>query len=222
MFLLWIVISILLPALQDTLDIAHAAAASIVRPVNGLEQSILAVVVQAVGETFQICRARYRPDALLVDLDHLPEDLVLGWRCSSRSILYIFTLYDVCIFCRGTTAFFTGAPCIFCRGSNINHCNFCRGIAVKYRHMVGNHLSLAGTPENQKTFLTQLLTKLDDGMLTLNIELPHQLRVGYRKPLWAAQHVMYQKQPQVHSLFPGIEHADALLAERIQLSDVVH
>ena len=49
--------------------------------------------------------------------------------------------------------------------------------------MIGNHLSLADTPENQKTFLTQLLTKLDDGMLALNIELPHQLRVGYRKPL---------------------------------------
>lgn len=101
MFLLWIVISILLPAPQDALDVPHAAAASIVRPVNGLEQSILAVVVQAVGETFQICRARYRPDALLVDLDHLTKILVLGWCCSSRSILYIFTLYDVCIFYRG-------------------------------------------------------------------------------------------------------------------------
>lgn len=78
MFLLWIVISVLLPALQDAFDVSHTAAASIVRPVDGLEQGILAVVVQAIGETFQICRTRYRPDALLVDLDHLPEILVLG------------------------------------------------------------------------------------------------------------------------------------------------
>ena len=78
MFLLRIVISILLPALQDTFDVAHAAAASVVRPVDGLEQGILAVVIQAAGESLQICRARYGPDALLVDLDHLPEILVLG------------------------------------------------------------------------------------------------------------------------------------------------
>lgn len=117
MFLLWIVISILLPALQDALDVPHATAASVVCPVNGLEQGILTVMVQAVGEPLQICRTRYGPDALLVDLDHLPEILVLGWRCSRRDILYIFILYDVCIFCRGTTAFFTGVPCIFCRVS---------------------------------------------------------------------------------------------------------
>lgn len=116
MFLLWIVISILLPAPQDALDVPHTAVGSVVRPVDGLEQSILAVVVQTVGETFQICRAWYRTDALLVDLDHLPEVLLLGWCCSKRDILYIFILYDVCIFCRGTTAFFTGVPCIFCRG----------------------------------------------------------------------------------------------------------
>lgn len=130
MFLLWIVISILLPAFQDALDIPHAAATSVVRPIYGLEQGILAVVVQTVGETFQICRAWYRTDALLVDLDCLTEVLVLGWCCSRRDILYIFILYDVCIFCRGTTAFFTGVPCIFCRGSSINHCIFCRGVAV--------------------------------------------------------------------------------------------
>ena len=93
MFLLWIVISVLLPALQDALDIPHAAAASIVRPVNGLEQGILAIVAQAVGETFQICRTRYRPDALLVDLDHLPEDLVLGWCCSRRDMFTVYTVY---------------------------------------------------------------------------------------------------------------------------------
>lgn len=93
MFLLWIVISILLPALQDALDVAHAAAASVVRPVDGLEQGILAVVVQAVGETFQICRTRYRPDALLVDLDHLPEGLLLGWRCSRRDMFTVYTVY---------------------------------------------------------------------------------------------------------------------------------
>lgn len=92
MFLLWIVISVLLPALQDALDVPHAAAASVVCPVNGLEQGILTVMVQAVGESLQICRTRYWPDALLVDLDHLPEILVLGWRCSRR---YMFTVYTV-------------------------------------------------------------------------------------------------------------------------------
>lgn len=153
LWILWIVISILFPALEDALDIPHAAAASVVRPVDGLEQGILAVVVQAVGESLQICRARYGPDALLVDLDYLTEGLVLGC-CSRRDILYIFILYDVCIFCRGTTAIFTGVPCIFCRGISLNHCIFCRGITVKYRHMVGNHLPLAGAPENQKSFLT--------------------------------------------------------------------
>lgn len=93
MFLLWIVISILLPALQDALDIPHAAAASVVRPVDGLEQCILAVVVQAVGETFQICRAWYGPDALLVDLDHMTEILVLGWCCSRRDMFTVYTVY---------------------------------------------------------------------------------------------------------------------------------
>ena len=45
MFLLWIVISILLPAPKDAFDVPHAAAGSIVRPVDGFEQSILAVVI---------------------------------------------------------------------------------------------------------------------------------------------------------------------------------
>ena len=82
LWILWIIISILLPALEDSLDIPHAAAASVVRPVDGLEQGILAVVVQAIRKAFQICRARYRSDALLVDLDHMTEVLVLGWCCS--------------------------------------------------------------------------------------------------------------------------------------------
>lgn len=154
LWILWVIISILLPALQYPLDVPHAAAASVVRPVDGLEQGILAVVFQAVGKAFQICWARYGPDALLVYLDHLTEVLVLGWCCSRRDILYIFTLYDVCIFCRGTTAFFTGVPCIFCRGTSLNPCIFYRGTTVKYRHMVGNHLPLAGASENQKSFLT--------------------------------------------------------------------
>jgi len=93
MFLLWIVISVLLPALQDAFDVPHTAAASIVRPVDGLEQGILAVVVQTVGETFQICRAWYRTDALLVDLDHLMEVLVLGWCCSRRDMFTVYTVY---------------------------------------------------------------------------------------------------------------------------------
>ena len=93
LWILWIIISILLPALEDSLDIPHAAAASVVRPVDGLEQGILAVVVQAIRKAFQICRARYRSDALLVDLDHMTEVLVLGWCCSRRDVFTVYTVY---------------------------------------------------------------------------------------------------------------------------------
>ena len=93
MFLLWIVISILLPAPQDALDVPHTVVGSVVRPVDGLEQSILAVVVQTVGESLQICRARYGSDTLFVDLDHLPEVLLLGWRCSRRDMFTVYTVY---------------------------------------------------------------------------------------------------------------------------------
>ena len=99
MFLLWIVISVLLPAPQDAFDVPHAATGSIICPVDGFEQRVLAVVIQTICEPLQVCRTRYGSDALLVYLDHLTEVLILGWGCSRRDMFTVYTVYVGYKFC---------------------------------------------------------------------------------------------------------------------------
>ena len=198
LWILWVIISILLPALQYPLDVPHAAAASIVRPVDGLKQGILAVVVQAVGETFQICRTRYRPDALLVDLDHLTEILVLGWCCSRRDMFTVYTVYVGFVFrtlggCYGfvfrTLRVRFSNPWL-CYGFVSRTLVIVHGfifctlgcIIVQLYEMVSRLHLVARVDGSDESLLLELAPGVDDGLFPSHPQLTHQLRICYFKP----------------------------------------
>ena len=191
LWILWIIISILLPALEDSLDIPHAAAASVVRPVDGLEQGILAVVVQAIRKAFQICRARYRSDALLVDLDHMTEVLVLGWCCSRRDMFTVYTVYVGFKFCTlGALYGFIFCtlrvqilyPCviygfIFCTLGRLYGFVFqpLGIISVEFWKMIPHLFLMPWVDGLDESFLLQRPSCADDGHLALDAGLTHDL-----------------------------------------------
>ena len=88
--------------------------------------------------------------------------------------------------------------------------------------MVSRLHLVARVDGSDESLLLELAPGVDDGLFPSHPQLTHQLRICYFKPFGPFQLIGNQEQPQVHGLFLGIEHADALLAERIQLSDVVH
>ena len=227
MFLLWIVISTLLPALQDALDIPHAAAASVVRPVDGLEQGILAVVVQAVGDTFQICRARYGPDALLVGLDHLMEPLVLWWCCSRRDMFTVYTVYVGFIFC--TLGALYGF--IFCtlRVQILYPCVrygfiFCTlGIvSIELWEMIPHLFLVAWIDGLDEAFFFQRPSCTDDCHLALDASLAHDLRICYLEPVRPFELICNEEQAKIHRLLPCIQNAHPPHTKCVQLLDIIH
>lgn len=227
LWILWIIISILPPALEDSLDIPHAAAASVVRPVDGLEQGILAVVVQAVGETFQICRAWYRTDALLVDLDHLTEVLVLGWCCSRRDMFTVYTVYvgfKICtlgalygfIFC--TLRVQILYPCashgfIFCTHGIIS---------IELWEMIPHLFLVAWVDGLDEALFFQRPSCTDDCHLALDASLAHDLRIGYLEPVRPLELIRYEEQAKIHRLFPCIQNAHPPHTKCVQLLDIIH
>lgn len=238
MFLLRIVISVLLPALQDALDIPHAAAASVVRPVDGLKQGILAIVAQAVGETFQICRTRYRPDALLVDLDYLTEGLVLGWYCSRRDMFTVYTVYvgfKICtlgalygfIFC--TLRVQILYPCvsygfIFCTlGALYGFVFQPHGIvSIELWEMIPHLFLVAWVDGLDEALFFQRPSCTDDCHLALDASLAHDLRIGYLEPVRPFELIRYEEQAKVHRLFPCIQNAHPPHTKCVQLLDIIH
>lgn len=227
MFLLWIIISVLLPALQDALDIPHAATASVVRPVDGLEQCILAVVVQAVGETFQICRTRYGPDALLVDLDYLTEGLVLGWCCSRRDMFTVYTVYvgyKICtlgalygfIFC--TLRVQILYPCvsygfIFCTLGIVS---------IELWEMIPHLFLVAWVDGLDEALFFQRPSCTDDCHLALDASLAHDLRICYLEPVRPFELICNEKQAEIHRLLPCIQNAHPPHTKCVQLLDIIH
>ena len=192
MFLLWIVISILLPTLEDALDVPHAAATSVVRPVDGLEQSILAVMVQAIGEPLQICRTRYGSDALLVYLDYLTEVLVFGWGCSSRRYMFIvYTVYVGFVFrtLGGVYGFvfrtlrvrFSNPWLLY--GFDFRTLGCCYGfvfrtlgcIIVQLYEMVSRLHLVARVDGLDESILLELSSGVNDGLFPSHPQLTHQL-----------------------------------------------
>lgn len=227
MFLLWIVISILLPALQDALDIPHAAAASVVRPVDGLKQGILAVVVQAVGETFQICRTRYGSDTLLVDLDHLTKILVLGWCCSRRDMFTVYTVYvgfKICtlgalygfIFC--TLRVQILYPCvsygfIFCTLGIVS---------IELWEMIPHLFLVAWVDGLDEALFFQRPSCTDDCHLALDASLAHDLGIGYLEPVRPFELICNEEQAKIHRLLPCIQNAHPPHTKCVQLLDIIH
>lgn len=220
MFLLWIVISVLLPALQDAFDVPHTAAASIVRPVDGLEQGILAVVVQAIGETFQICRTRYRPDALLVDLDHLPEILVLGWCCSRRDMFTVYTVYVGFKIC--TLGAFYGF--IFCTLRQLYGFVFqTHGIvSIELWEMIPHLFLVAWVDRLDEAFFFQRPSCTDDCHLALDASLAHDLGIGYLEPVRPFELICNEEQAKIHRLLPCIQNAHPPHTKCVQLLDIIH
>lgn len=220
MFLLWIVISVLLPALQDAFDVPHTAAASIVRPVDGLEQGILAVVVQAIGETFQICRTRYRPDALLVDLDHLPEILVLGWCCSRRDMFTVYTVYVGFKIC--TLGALYGF--IFCTLGQLYGFVFqTHGIvSIELWEMIPHLFLVAWVDRLDEAFFFQRPSCTDDCHLALDASLAHDLGIGYLEPVRPFELICNEEQAKIHRLLPCIQNAHPPHTKCVQLLDIIH
>lgn len=209
MFLLWIVISILLPALQDALDIPHAAAASVVRPVDGLKQGILAVVVQAVGETFQICRTRYGSDTLLVDLDHLTKILVLGWCCSRRDMFTVYTVYVGFKIC--TLGALYGF--IFCTLGIVS---------IELWEMIPHLFLVAWVDGLDEALFFQRPSCTDDCHLALDASLAHDLGIGYLEPVRPFELICNEEQAKIHRLLPCIQNAHPPHTKCVQLLDIIH
>ena len=237
LWILWIVISILLPALQYPLDVPHAAAASVVRPVDGLEQGILAVVVQAVGESLQICWTRYGSDALLVDIDHLTVVLVLGC-CSRRDMFTVYTVYvgfKICtlgalygfIFC--TLRVQILYPCvsygfIFCTLRQLYGFVFqTHGIvSIELWEMIPHLFLVAWVDRLDEAFFFQRPSCTDDCHLALDASLAHDLGIGYLEPVRPFELICNEEQAKIHRLLPCIQNAHPPHTKCVQLLDIIH